>query len=76
MGVPGTEEERRLREEVHEVCEQIWGKFNTPMCQYRLMYRWLSHNTKSKHISRMNRKELIRTLGKLHTLIDKKKKRS
>lgn len=59
MGVPGNQEVRALRIEVHRICDEIWGKGKD--CDKKAMYRWLKRNTSKGHISHMLKDELLET---------------
>lgn len=60
LGVPATPEVKALRMKAHKLLEGIFGKWEEiGKDKKRSMYDWLKHNTKSGHIGKMEKAELI-----------------
>lgn len=61
MGIPGNKEVRELRMEVHHICEQIWGKWDSKHCDKTAMYKWFKDNGPKGHIAHMLKDDLLET---------------
>lgn len=60
-GVPGNKEVRALRIEVHKICGEIWGEWDSKYCDKKAMYAWLKNNAPKGHIAHMLKDDLLET---------------
>lgn len=70
MSTPATQEIKDLRMKAHRVAEQLWGEWESPKCKKAEMYDWLKYNTKSGHIGKMDKEELLSTIFKLEQEVE------
>lgn len=68
MGFPVTKEVRELRQLVHRQLEERWGEWRTMHPKRKKkMYDWLKKHTKSGHIGKMGKQELLDLLDKINS---------
>jgi ssDNA-binding Zn-finger/Zn-ribbon topoisomerase 1 len=65
MSTPADQETKELRIKAHELCAKWFGEWESKKCDKKGMYEFLKHNTKSGHIGKMDKAELVGLIDKL-----------
>lgn len=69
LGKPVSAEVRELRKLAHNLAAMIWGELGSPGSDLKGMYRWLKINTKSGHIGKMEKDEVLSLIEALRRKI-------
>lgn len=65
MSTPADSNTKTLRRSAHDLCDKIWGKWDSGNCDKKAMYAWLKENTRTGHIGKLSKKELTILIKKL-----------
>ena len=69
MSTPADEELKMLRKKAHFIAERIWGNwYDMAKDAKEAMYFWLKHNTRTGHIGKMGKAEVLNTIEKLRKI--------
>jgi len=60
-----------LKKEAHDLCEIIWGDFNSAFGNVARQYAWLQQNTRTGHISTLTKEELVQLIKQLRRMARK-----
>ena len=69
MSTPADQDLKNLRMKAHRLAEKIWGEwYEMNKDAKESMYSWLKENTKSGHIGKMSKNEILELIEKLKAI--------
>jgi ssDNA-binding Zn-finger/Zn-ribbon topoisomerase 1 len=74
LSIPATQEMKKLRMELHSICDKIWGAWRyMERKKKQAMYKWLKENAPKPHIAQMTLEDLLSTRELLKKKLDEER---